>query len=256
MRIARPRKLQFGGHAMPECLKPRKLAYGAGFVLFLAGCATHQPAVDRALLDAQTKPAHVQEVAQHYRISCPDQLVLTVADRPQLSGPRRVNPDGRIDLPSFGRLRVEGHSIAEVRRKVAQVASVPENAVQIQVAEYRSQQVYVFGQVNGLQRTVAYRGEETVLDLLQRIGGITSGAEPKEVYVVRSHVAEGKRPEVFPVDLPAIVLKHDDRTNLRLEPGDQVFIGETRKSRLKKCVPPFLLPLYESLCGLSRPSHV
>lgn len=230
-------------------------AFWAGLVVVMAGCAAPQPALDRALLEAQALPAHEEDIAQHYRISCPDLLILTVEDRPALSGRRRVNADGRIDLGSLGRLRVEGRSIAEVRRDLALVAGVSEAAVRIQVAEYRSQQIYLFGQVNGMQRAVPYRGDETVLDLLQRVGGITPGAEPKDIYVVRSHIAEGKRPEVFSIDLRAIVLKHDDKTNVRLEAGDQVFIGETRKSYLKKCVPPFLLPLYESLCGLSRPSH-
>ena len=153
-------------------------------------------------------------------------------------------------------LRVEGQSTAEVGQGVARAAGLRESAVQVQVAEYRSQQVYLFGQVQGLQRAVPYRGQETVLDLLRRIGGIAPGAEPAEIYVVRSHLTEGQRPEVFPVDLRAIVLNHDDRTNLCLEPSDQIFIGETKKSRMKKCIPPFLLPLYESLCGLSRPSSV
>ncbi len=242
---------------MPEPTKPGntgRVCLAGAFLLF-AGCAAHQPTLDRALLDMPAAPAHDQEISQHYQISCPDLLIVTVEGQPQLSGRRRVNPDGRIDLAPYGRLRVEGRPIEEARREVAQVAGVPESAVRIQVAEFRSQQVYLFGQVIGLQRAVPYRGEETVLDLLQRVGGITSGAEPREIWVVRAHVAEGKRPQVFPVDLKAIVLKHDDRTNLRLEPGDQVFIGETRKSSLKKCVPPFLLPLYESLCGLSRPAH-
>ena len=45
-----------------------------------------------------------------------------------------------------------------------------------------------------------------MLDLLQRVGGIAPGAAPQDVYVVRSHLGEG-RPEVFHVDLDAIVLR-------------------------------------------------
>lgn len=259
MRINRARELQFGGPAMAESFQRKSMpnarpAWCAALILWSFGCASSPPGLDRALIADPVPLAHEQEVARHYRISCPDLLVLTVEERPDLSGRRRVNPDGRIDLAPLGRLRVEGQSPDEVGRDVARAAGVPEQMVRVQVAEYRSQQVYLFGQFNGLQRAVPYRGEETVFDLLRRVGGIAPGAEPTEIYVLRSNIAEGKRPEVFPVDLRAIVLKGDQRTNLRLEPGDQVFIGETRTSSLKKCVPPFLLPLYESLCGLYRPA--
>jgi hypothetical protein len=106
----------------------------------------------------------------------------------------------------------------------------------------------------GLQRAVAYQGPETVIDLLQRLGGITPGAAPDEVYVVRSHVSEGKPPEVFRVDLHNILVQHDNRTNIPLQPFDQVFVGETRQSIFEHCVPPWLRPFYESICGMRRPA--
>ena len=48
-------------------------------------------------------------------------------------------------------------------------------------------------------------------------------------------------------------LRHDAQTNLRLQPFDQVFVGETEESCRGKCMPPWLRPLYESACGLRRP---
>jgi protein involved in polysaccharide export with SLBB domain len=124
--------------------------------------------------------------------------------------------------------------------------------VHVRIAEFRSQQLFLVGQVVGLQRAVPYQGPETVLELLQRAGGITPGASPEDVDVVRSRLAEGKQPEVFHVDLRAIVLRHDAQTNLRLQPFDQVFVGESEESCLGKCMPPWLRPLYEAVCGLRR----
>ena len=57
---------------------------------------------------------------------------------------------------------------------------------------------------------------------------------------VRPNVAAGKRPEVFPIDLEAILLKHDRRSDLTLEPGDQVYVGETLRSSWGRCLPPWL----------------
>jgi protein involved in polysaccharide export with SLBB domain len=127
--------------------------------------------------------------------------------------------------------------------------------VRVRVAEFNSQQLYLFGEVTGLQRAVPYRGAETVLDLLQRVGGITPGASLGDIEVVRTHVADGKAPEVFYVDLAAIVLKHDQHSNLRLEPFDQIYVGESRRSRLTCSLPPWLRPLYKTVCGMNRPGE-
>ena len=116
-----------------------------------------------------------------------------------------VGPDGRIEVGDAGRVRVEGLSAAEAAHQVADELGVAAERVAVRIVDYRSQQVYLVGEVTGLQRAVPYRGPETVLDLLQRTGGITPGASVGEVYVLRAQVAEGKPPEVYHVDLKAIL---------------------------------------------------
>src|SRR5262249_22432195 len=155
-----------------------------------------------------------------------------------------VCADGRLNLEPLGRPRVEGKTIPQIVQTVAEQAGVAAELVNVNVADYRSQEVYVFGEVHGLQRSVPYRGQETVLSLLQRGGGITEGAAPNHVYVDRPHVADGQRPEVFHVDLQAIVHRHDEKTNVRLQPFDQVHVGETRQARIARCIPPWIRPLY------------
>jgi polysaccharide export outer membrane protein len=122
--------------------------------------------------------------------------------------------------------------------------------VRVRVIEYNSQQIFLIGQVAGSQRVVPYEGSQTVVDLLHRIGGLTAGAAPEDVYVVRSRLAEGKRPEVFRVDLRAILLNNDPSTNITLQPLDQIFVGESRQCSFEKCIPPWLRPLYETFCGM------
>jgi protein involved in polysaccharide export with SLBB domain len=148
---------------------------------------------------------------------------------------------------------VEGKTLAETARVVAtQVGLSPEN-VRLRVRDYKSQQIYLVGQVAGHQRTVPYQGPETVADLLQRIGGITPGAEAGNIRVVRAHIPDGRPPEVFTVDLKAIYLRNDEQTNLVLEPFDQVYVGEMKRSSLGNCFPRWIRPVYEKLLGL-RPA--
>jgi protein involved in polysaccharide export with SLBB domain len=213
------------------------------------GCALSQANLDKALLANPGAQARNRNVADCYLMHCPDVLEVQVAGRADLSGQRVIGVDGRIDV-GVGRLRVEGRTVPECARLVAQEVLLPPDHVQVRVARYRSQQVYLFGQVLGLQRAVPYEGPETVLDLLQRAGGITRGAAPDELYVVRPHLAEERPPEVFRIQMQAILLGQDQRTNLRLQPFDRIYIGQTGPSQFTKCFPAWLQPLYEAFWGL------
>jgi protein involved in polysaccharide export with SLBB domain len=210
------------------------------------------PPLDKALLADRTPYSPGTNLAAQYQVHCPDVLSVSVDGHPEWTGRRPVGADGEITLGGLGRLRVEGRSVPDIARAVAERAGTQEDQVRVQVAEYNSQHVLLFGEVAGLPRAVPYQGPETVLDLLRRVGGITPGAAPADVQVVRSHVAEGKTPEVFHVDLPAIVLRHEPRTNVPLQPFDQVYVGQSRRSNLSSCLPPWLRPFYEQLCGMRR----
>src|SRR5262249_14387724 len=145
--------------------------------------------VERSLMADRGTTTRNEGVAEHYTVGCPDVLEVRVSNRPDLSGRQTVGPDGRIELAALGRQRGEGHTPPEIAQLLAAALGVPSRQVQVRVADYQSQEVYLFGQVSGLQRTVPYQGQETVLDLLQRIGGITPGAAPDDVYVIRTRVA-------------------------------------------------------------------
>src|SRR5205823_3067122 len=157
----------------------------------LAGCGLGRPHVDQDLL-ARQAPAGSRESAEAgYVVRFPDVLDVRVEGRPGWSGRRRVGIDGRIGPDG---VRADGHTLPEIARLLAEKAGVPAEAVRVAVAEYNSQQLFLHGEVKGESRAVPYRGPETVLDLLQRVGGITPGAAPQDVQVVRSHVVEGKPP--------------------------------------------------------------
>jgi protein involved in polysaccharide export with SLBB domain len=242
--------------------------------------------------------ARNQGVEQAYHVFCPDVLEITV-DSPRepiegkgnrqlalasvpavssssilASGQYVIDADGRIDLGRLGKLRVEGRSVMQIADLLVAESSLHSDQIHVRVAQYNSQQIYLYGQVmpasaargevadlaqaaggpsKSLQWAVPYLGPETVLDLLQRVGGITPGAASNDVSVVRSRFADSEPPLVFHIDLRAIVMSQDQSTNIRLQPFDRVFVGEAKKSSLEKCLPPFVRPLYEKMCGMRRP---
>lgn len=244
------------GPAMRPGKTQKRWGSGLGLLLALAaGCATDRPQLERDLLTDRNPAAHGEDADRQYRVRCPDVVEFEVAGSRDWSGPRRVGADGRIALVGGKRLRVDGLTPPKIAAAVAGFAHVGPEAVRVRVLEFNSQQIYLFGEVSGLQRALPYRGPETILDLLQRAGCITPGAALANVQVVRAHVADGTTPEVFHIDLEAIVRKKDQHTNIRLEPFDQIYVGQSRRSGLCPCVPPWLRPTYEALCGLRRPGY-
>jgi protein involved in polysaccharide export with SLBB domain len=236
------------------CLRgPPRCAIYLGLLL-LAGCTHSRQAVSQQLLADKDKTGRRAGVAESYVVACPDVLEVTVTGRPDLTRRAAIRADGRVDLGPLGQPRVEGRPPPRVAQVIEEQAGLPTGQVRVAVAAYNSQQIYLFGQVVGQERSVPYQGQETVLDLLQRVGGIKPGAAPDSVFVVRPHIAEGTRPEVFHVDLRAIVLKGDQSTNLRLQPFDQVQIGETPEAQWERCIPPFLRSLYDMLTRTRHPA--
>jgi protein involved in polysaccharide export with SLBB domain len=227
----------------------RQAALSGLWLCLLTGCATLKPHQD-ALDTTRAPTAPTAEMMEHYRVGCPDVLEVVVVQQPAVRP--RISVEGRIDLGQLGQPRVDGLTCSEIAQTIAECAHVRQDDVQVKVAEFNSQEVYIFGEVKGVQRAVPYRGGETVLELLRRAGGLSEGAEPNDVYVVRAHIADGGRPEVFPIPLTDAGSVKDAKADLKLQPFDQVYIGETRQWGVCRALPPCLRPLYESLWGMKR----
>lgn len=212
-------------------------------VLLVVGCATHRPEIEKSL-DRGRSHAPVG-----YLIGCPDELLVRLGAH---AGEQMVtvSPDGRINLGPLGQPRVEGLTTTDARSRLATLAGLSPEDVSVRVLTYRSRQVYVFGSIDGGRRAVSYEGPESVVQFLRRCGGLEPGADLREVHVVRSQVATGQRPEVYHIDLAAILVRKDSRTDLTLLPGDEVYVGATKRASLTKAIAPWLQPIYKSICGL------
>ena len=217
------------------------------------GCAHNaqeRASVARNPMSDREVATRTRDVLSHYQVGCPDVLTIELASAPGVELRQVVGADGRIELDPTVKPRVEGRSPAEIAKLVAAEFGLSSDGVQVSVAEYRSQQLFLFGRVVGWQRSVPYIGQETVLDLLQRIGGIAAGAEPGDIYVVRPHIDAGGRPEVYHIDLRKPARQRDQATNPRLMPNDQIYVGETRQARMEHIIPPWLRPVYQAFGGM------
>jgi protein involved in polysaccharide export with SLBB domain len=220
------------------------------FSLALCGCAATEAQLERALRADNISGAHVHDLDDHYRLRCPDTVEVQIAAQPGMSGTRSIYPDGRIRLAEDVAVLVSGKTVPQAAGAIALAVGLPTRSVHVHVAGYNSQSIYLFGKSEKVQKVVPYRGPESVLDLLQRVGLADSGATLGDIQIVRAHVADGKPPEVFHVDLCAVLIRHDLQSNVRLEPFDRIYIGESCCSRLACCIPPVLQPLYRLAFGV------
>ena len=214
-------------------------------ILGCQGCSISRDRLHKSLLADKNPAAHSRDLEVHYQVRSPDVLVLQVQGRPYDSGSRPVGLDGRITLHGDARVLVEGRTTPDIAREVAGRLGVPPGLVHVEVQDHKSQFLYLFGEVGDKHHIVDYRGPETILDLLQRIGGTTPGAALGDVRVVRAHVADGKPPEVFHVNLRAILHEKELQSNIRLEPFDRVHVGQSNTERMACCMPPW----FARLCG-------
>lgn len=194
--------------------------------------------------------AHAPAPATAYRLGCPDVLEVTFADRPDWDAVAAVDLDGRLPLAGPGSPRVEGRTLEDVRDELARLAGTPADRIELRLAAARSSRIYLHGPIRGRSRVVPYQGPEPVIDFLRRVGGLPPGSKLNQVYVVRPNVAAGGRPEVFPVDVPAVLLDGDPATNVPLKPSDEVYVGETTRSVFSRILPDWASPLYRRLAGL------
>ena len=219
--------------------------------LLFAGCADA-----RFLTRTCPRPADPKSAAEApspdaaYRVGCPDVIEVAFADRPEWDAVASIDLDGCLPLGDPASPRVEGQTLDEIRTHLAHLAGCPPARVTVTLAAARSGRVYLHGPCRGRVRAVPYQGPEPVIAFLQRVGGLPPGSKVSEVYVVRPNVAAAARPEVFRVDVPAVLIDNDHGTNLPLAASDQVYVGETRKASFARVVPDWFRPAYRKLTGL------
>lgn len=215
-----------------------------GITLLLAGCASSSGEMRRALQSQFVSPTHQRDLAAGYQVHHPDVLDVRVAGRPDCCGRRVVALEGQVVLAPGALLTVDGQTAPRIAARIARRLRVEESRVEVRVVEHNSQSLFLFGEPSDVPRVVPYRGPETVLDLLRRLSQIKL-EEVGEVHVVRSHVADGRPPEVFTVDLEAILQRKGSPTDVRLQPGDRISLGQSNRAWLRGQLPPWL----RAMCG-------
>lgn len=154
----------------------------------LASAARPWVAIAAVVLGASiafAAPARAQ--TGNYIVGPQDVLLVTVWEQPELSGKFTVEADGAFTYPLVGRVQAGNRTQREIETEVARLLVAGEllrkPQVTVAVDAYRSQRVYVIGEVRSPGR-LELSGVITLMDALTRAGGLQPTAS-SEVLVVR-----------------------------------------------------------------------
>lgn len=173
-----------------------------------------------------------------YRVGPQDVLTITVWDHPELTIPagqyrspesagQLVGPGGTIFFPYVGMVKVAGRTVEDIRADLSERLSlfVKRPQLDVKVAAFRSQRVFVVGEVKQPNVLPITDVPLTALEAINRVGGGSPEADLKNVLVTRQG-------EIRKLDLQSLYDVGNLSQNLLLQDGDVVHVPDRNVNRI------------------------
>jgi len=145
-----------------------------------------------------------------------------------------VREDGAIFYPYVGVLHVEGMNIEELRvllkKRLAPFVKDPQ--LDVRVAAFRSQKVYVTGEVMK-PGTVSVTNESLrIMDAVDQVGGIKVSSTADSYEADLEHVTLSRDGQSYAIDMLRLFKDGDITQNIRLKDGDILHVPDNAFNRV------------------------
>jgi len=188
-------------------------------ILLTAGCATKELRVSEYRVSPDA-PNPAKPPEEFYVVGAGDVIGINVWKEPSLSGSAKVRPDGYITLPLINELQVVGLTTGQLRKLLEEKYKdfTTDPFVTIRIEGIASSEIFFVS--HGRSSAVPLSGNETILQLLARMGGLGIFDDRSNVRVVRR---DGDKITEYIVDYDAII-KGDLKQDILLRPGDRIIV--------------------------------
>lgn len=198
------------------------LFFTAVIFLLLPACS-NTPNITEAYDAAAT-----DNKSQDYLIGPGDRLRVFVWGNADLSTEVNVRPDGRISTPLVEDVLASGKTPAQLAREMESqlVRYIKSPVVTVMVQEFSGtfgQQIRIVGEA-AQPRSIPYRENITLLDVMIAVGGLTEFASGNDASVVRT---TDQKQVQFKVRVDDLVKLGDISANIPMQPGDILIIPES-----------------------------
>ena len=187
-------------------------------------------AVVSAAASTGTNAAHASELDDKQRLAAGDRVSFRVTEDRSEPKPLIVTDSGELEIPHVGRVMARERTCRdlaqEIKSKLEEKYYYRATVILSVEALNRSRgNVYLFGEVRA-PGSLAIPSEETLTlaKAIIRAGGFTDFADKHHVKVTRETVVLGKSGRVYEVDVARVLEKGQIHFDLKLEPGDMVFV--------------------------------
>jgi polysaccharide biosynthesis/export protein len=189
--------------------------------LALVGCSTKELRIQEFRISPDT-PDPATPPEEFYVIGYGDSIAIQVWKEPTMSATVAVRPDGYVTLPLLNEIQIVGLTTGQLRKLLEQKYKefTTDPFVTISVGSIASAEVFLIGPGTGKNGAFPLRGNETVLQLLTRTGGLGIFADRSNIRIIRR---EGAKITEYTVDYDAIV-NGDLKQDILLRPGDRIVI--------------------------------
>lgn len=138
-----------------------------------------------------------------------------------------VDHQGMVQFPFVGLLKLSGLTAVEARNLLADklIAKIKKPDITLRVQSFRSQRIFVDGEVKAPGNQIIDDVPMTLLEGLTRAGGFLPTSDQSDVLVIRNGVT-------YRVNIPALVQKGIDPAKIMLTNGDVVRVSAKEENKV------------------------
>lgn len=202
----------------------------------VTGVLAKEEATNSGQADGKGDPALGGERHPLYRLTKSDILEVSFTFSPEFNQSLTIQPDGFVALRGAGPVFAEGLTVAELRQAIVKAYSgfLHDPELSVSLKDFERPYFLASGEVAHPGK-YELRGDLTVNEALAIAGGFTQQARHSQVVLFRRVSLEVA--EAHLIDAKKMLDSRNLREDWHLQPGDFIYVPQSRISKIRKFVP-------------------